>query len=124
MQKAVQRFSVIEPMLMPRDAHAFDDACSHFCMAKPTKYDVIWKEKKIAGAAQRKTKQGFLHQGTISLIPPNIDMLQQMLKPGTEVLRAMQTYTHALLEKGASLKEIKGAKNFLAKELVAHLSRR
>lgn len=38
-----------------------------FCMAKPTCYDLVIEGKKVAGAAQRKTKKGFLHQGSISL---------------------------------------------------------
>lgn len=39
----------------------------HFCMAQPTKYDIMLGEKKIGGAAQRKVSHGFLHQGSILL---------------------------------------------------------
>ena len=46
-------------------------------MAKPTQYDIVYKGKKIAGAAQRKKTQGYLHQGTISLAAPQIDLLQE-----------------------------------------------
>lgn len=51
----------------------------NFCMAKPTKYDVIHLGKKIVGAAQRKKKNGYLHQGTISLIAPDIEFLNEVL---------------------------------------------
>lgn len=37
------------------------------CFVTPTKYDVICENRKMAGAAQRRTKNGILHQGSISL---------------------------------------------------------
>jgi len=54
--------------------------CSSFCMAKPTQYDLIVNGKKVGGAAQRKTKAGFLHQGSISLGLPPMTLLQDVLK--------------------------------------------
>lgn len=35
------------------------------CFVEPAKFDVVWQEQKIAGAAQRRAKAGFLHQGTV-----------------------------------------------------------
>lgn len=35
------------------------------CFVEPAKYDVVLEGQKIAGAAQRRVKAGFLHQGTI-----------------------------------------------------------
>ena len=35
------------------------------CFVEPAKYDVVLDGQKIAGAAQRRVKAGFLHQGTI-----------------------------------------------------------
>lgn len=43
------------------------DRASMRCFSTPTKYDVFCGKKKIAGAAQRRTKEGILHQGSISL---------------------------------------------------------
>lgn len=83
--------------LIPDDAPAFDPACSRFCMAQPTKYDVVLHGRKIAGAAQRQKKNGFLHQGTISLKAPSMDQLESWLLRGSRVLEAMQSYTFALL---------------------------
>jgi lipoate-protein ligase A len=48
-------------------------------MAKPTKYDVMWEGKKVGGGAQRRTKYGFLHQGTISLGRPDEEFLSGIL---------------------------------------------
>jgi len=35
------------------------------CMTNPTRFDVMFDGRKIAGAAQRRTKTGLLHQGSI-----------------------------------------------------------
>lgn len=74
--------------------------CQNFCMARPTQYDVVYKGTKIAGAAQRKTKIGYLHQGTISLCSPNEKLLRDVLINQEDVVNAMKAYTFAPL--GAS----------------------
>jgi len=35
------------------------------CFAKPVRYDVVDGTRKVAGGAQRRTKRGLLHQGSI-----------------------------------------------------------
>ena len=50
-----------------------------FCMARPSKYDLIFQGKKAAGAAQRKKHNGYLHQGTISLVVPDEKLLLDLL---------------------------------------------
>jgi lipoate-protein ligase A len=50
-----------------------------FCMAKPTKYDVLYKGKKIAGASQRRKKTGYLHQASICLLKPDFGVLKDIL---------------------------------------------
>jgi lipoate-protein ligase A len=50
-----------------------------FCMAKPTQFDVMIEDKKCVGAAQRVTKKNLLHQATISLCAPDIDLLNEVL---------------------------------------------
>lgn len=35
------------------------------CFAEPARYDVVYAGQKIAGAAQRRSRIGFLHQGTL-----------------------------------------------------------
>lgn len=102
---AIDAFIGNQPELIPENAPAFDTACTRFCMAQPTKYDVVLQGKKIAGAAQRKTKRGFLHQGTIALKMPSEDYLRKVLLPETKVLEAIQAHTFALLENEEDLEE-------------------
>ncbi len=40
---------------------------SDACFANPVRYDLMLEGRKIAGAAQRRTRAGFLHQGSIQL---------------------------------------------------------
>lgn len=54
-------------------------AIPSFCMVKPTVYDVVIDEKKVAGAAQRRTKEGFLHQGSICLMLPQEEYLEDLI---------------------------------------------
>jgi len=100
--EAVQSHFSLVPELIVRDAPSLSPDCKNFCMAKPTQYDVVYKGLKIAGAAQRKTKQGYLHQGTISLAFPKIELLADVLLSKKEVLEAMTSYTFA------PIKEING----------------
>lgn len=53
---------------------------SNACFQKPVKFDVVQDGTKLAGAAQRRTREGCLHQGSI-LLPavPNRDALEQSL---------------------------------------------
>ena len=66
-------------------------------MAKATKYDVMIEGKKIGGAAQRRKKQGFLHQGTISIAAMPKQFLNKILLPDSGVLAAMVENTYTLL---------------------------
>jgi lipoate---protein ligase len=75
-QEMAQEWLGREVDLTPEDG----GSCGNFCMAGPTKYDVVIAGKKIAGAAQRKTKEGFLHQGTIALVRPEEEILEAVVK--------------------------------------------
>jgi lipoate---protein ligase len=108
--------------LTPDDFTSWDPTCLYFCMAKPTKYDVMWKGRKIAGAAQRKTRKGFLHQGTIALVKPNIEYLDQILLPGTKVRDAMLAHTYPLLEEPSQEPAITAVKQRLRVLLATHLN--
>lgn len=61
-----------------------------FCMAKPTKYDILLEGKKVGGAAQRKTKKGLLHQISLCLKVPDPDWLGKILIDGAKVSQAIQ----------------------------------
>ncbi|HSX04748.1 MAG TPA: lipoate--protein ligase family protein [Rhabdochlamydiaceae bacterium] len=99
--------------LIKEDGTALDRSCFHFCMAKPTKYDILFKGKKIIGAAQRKTKHGFLHQGTISLMMPDKEMLEDLLLPGTKVVEAIFANTFPLLGEKGTKQELLEARKAL-----------
>jgi len=49
------------------DTPKVQDRAAMRCFVTPTKYDVLCGNRKIAGAAQRRTKNGILHQGSISI---------------------------------------------------------
>lgn len=101
--------------LIAEDAPSMAKECTHFCMARPTKYDVILGGKKIAGAAQRKTKDGFLHQGTVALLKPDEDVLTALL-PFPEVRAAMLEHTFPLLGKNQDLEQSRNRLKELLKQ--------
>lgn len=43
---------------------------SDACFAKPVRFDIVAAERKLSGAAQRRTREGLLHQGSILLPDP------------------------------------------------------
>jgi lipoate-protein ligase A len=79
---------------------------SAFCMALPTQYDVVIEGKKVGGAAQRRTRAGFLHQGTISLLSPSEEFLAAVLQEGAPLFLQMSLHSHALLPPATSLSDL------------------
>ncbi|MCE0522214.1 MAG: hypothetical protein LV480_04815 [Methylacidiphilales bacterium] len=43
---------------------------SDACFAKPVRFDIVAAGRKLSGAAQRRTREGLLHQGSILLPDP------------------------------------------------------
>ncbi|SCA62818.1 Octanoyltransferase LipM [Chlamydiales bacterium SCGC AG-110-P3] len=105
------------PELLPAESQPRDAACRHFCMAKPTKYDVMLDGRKVGGAAQRRTKEGFLHQGTIALGRMKRSLLDELLLPGTEVSQAMQDTTYPLLGERWTVADLADARCALRRAL-------
>ncbi len=56
----------IESELTPT-AHAVE---SEACFQKPVRFDIVAGASKLSGAAQRRTREGMLHQGSILLPDP------------------------------------------------------
>ena len=48
-------------------AHAIE---SDACFAKPVRFDIVSDAGKLSGAAQRRTREGMLHQGSVLLPDP------------------------------------------------------
>lgn len=114
--QAVLPFLEESPSLLFTEAKTLDKNCQHFCMAKPTIYDVMVAGKKIGGAAQRRTREGFLHQGTLSLALPNEKLLSAVLKPVNSVWEAMKANSYIF--QGMSLSNLENIRSELRKNLV------
>jgi lipoate-protein ligase A len=92
-----------------------------FCMARPTQYDVVYEGKKIAGAAQRRRRQGYLHQGTISLAIPSRLILEETLLVSPEVFDSMFHYTFAPLGDAPTAQVLGEARVSIQQRLVVKL---
>ena len=110
--------------LLEEESVPLDPVCSSFCMAKPTKYDVMLGSKKVAGAAQRQTKEGFLHQGSISIALPDTAFLKAILLKGTKVFEAMHQNTFCLLQSPHTENELNTARKGLTEQLITHLMKK
>jgi lipoate-protein ligase A len=82
-----------------------------YCMVRPTCYDLVVEGRKVVGAAQRRTKRGLLHQGSISLFFPS--EVEQLVDQ--QVAEQMKTSSYYLLQ---AKSEIEKARNELHKLLV------
>lgn len=92
--KAISEWCGKRPQLFESSNESTD---VRFCMAKPTQYDLVIEGKKVVGAAQRRTKQGLLHQGSICLTIPPASILDEILFPNSPISKAMQEYSYPLL---------------------------
>ena len=45
------------------------------CFEKPVEWDLLCQGEKIAGAGQRRTRQGILHQGSVAVKPLDLTEL-------------------------------------------------
>ena len=103
--------------LIPDSFPVLGEDCQNFCMARPTQYDVVYKGFKIAGAAQRKTKLGYLHQGTISLASPDEEFLRGVLLSKADVVAAMRAYTFAPLGVGCEVERLDEVRREIGRQL-------
>lgn len=51
-----------------------------FCSAEATRYDLLYRGKKIAGGAQRRHEKGILHHGSLFLETPSIKKLSSFIR--------------------------------------------
>lgn len=99
--------------LLSDDCEPQNSDCKHFCMAKPSQSDLILKGRKVVGGAQRKTKNGFLHQGVIFLKQPSCKMFSTFLRPNSLLLDAMTQNHGGLLPEECSTNEVQNLKKCL-----------
>lgn len=110
--------------LIPQDFVSEHQDSVHFCMAKPTQYDVVHQGMKIAGAAQRKTKRGYLHQGSISLAYPQVELLKEVLLSKQAIVQAMTEYSFTPLGRQWDAAKLKTARKNLQTQLSATFKER
>lgn len=95
--EVMEEYLSLSANIIPESFPILAEDCQNFCMARPTQYDVVYQGMKIAGAAQRRTKKGYLHQGTISLCAPDYVLLSKVLK--SDVVSAMSVFTFNPIDK-------------------------
>lgn len=108
--------------LLLKEPTPLNESARHFCMAKPTIYDVMLSGRKIAGAAQRRRKQGYLHQGSISIALPKENFLSRILLSGTQVKEAMETHTFSILRDEWTKKDLEEVRAKLKQQLQKELT--
>lgn len=111
--------------LTPLDYPKKDAQSASFCMARPTKYDVVIQGKKLAGAAQRRTCRGYLHQGSIAFKRLNKRLLKDVLGKYAYIQDMMENYNHPIWdEEGEESEELarKRLQKSLTKSFVRALS--
>ncbi len=108
--------------LLPEEPTPLDESCRHFCMTKPTKYDVMLQGRKIAGAAQRQRKQGYLHQGSIAIALPKENFLNEVLLEGTQVHEAMLENTFSILGREWTPNDLEEVRETLKRQLQEELT--
>ncbi len=119
---AIQKMIGKPAELLPEEPIPLDQQCRSFCMAKPTKYDVMIQGKKIGGAAQRKTRDGFLHQGSIAMGFLPESFLVEVLAGGSQVLEGMKQNSFTLLGSGWNEEQLKKARQELRQLLMQAFS--
>lgn len=50
--------------LIPNDHHAHKQNSPRFCFEEPTRYDILWRNIKVGGSAQRRRQGTVLHQSS------------------------------------------------------------
>lgn len=96
---AVQRFSKNSSAvaLLQKAIEPLDSSCSSFCLAAPTIHDIMIAGRKVGGGAQRRKRQGLLHQGTVSMGTLSEETLAFFLQPNTQVIKAMMQNSFSFL---------------------------
>jgi lipoyl(octanoyl) transferase len=82
-------------------------SCNH-CFANPVRADVLINGRKIAGAAQRRTRRGLLQQGSIQGIQPGIGLAERFAE-GLSDNREVRSLSHAIQQRAREIAERKYA---------------
>lgn len=89
-----------------------------FCMAEISPFDLVIEGKKVGGAAQRHTRHGLLHQGSLYLTHPPFEAMQTLLQDGKRIVQAMRLNSRPLIEEvGVSEKKLQEVRGCLTQAL-------
>lgn len=105
---ALHEFKGLSSTLLKSKPTVKDQTTENFCLALPTQFDVMIEGRKVAGGAQRRTKHGFLHQGSIVLTLPSEDFLTDLVSK--TVVRSIHDNSVPLLDHQIPEKELQEAK--------------
>lgn len=110
-ERVIEALTLFNPLLkmtlLPIEPPA-EGPCCGFCMVKPTQYDVMADGRKIAGGAQRRTRHGYLHQGSICVaLPEDEDLKDVFSDPAT--WPGMQANSYALVDDAQQAASAKAA---------------
>jgi lipoate-protein ligase A len=88
---------------------------THNCFANPVRADVMINDRKIAGAAQRRTRRGLLQQGSIQGIATNSDLAENFAQ-ALSVNRSEFEINEELFERAREFVQLKyGTESWLRK---------
>lgn len=77
--------------LAEQDISADIDRSSMVCFSNPTRYDILLEQRKVAGSAQRRNKDGILHQGSLHfggpLPVPRSSLAARLLQGFAEIMQ-------------------------------------
>jgi len=82
----------------------------HLCFANPVRADVMIDSRKIAGAAQRRTRAGLLHQGSIQHVDLANGLAEQFASELSN-MRSEKSLDKSLLERAEKIAERKYGSN-------------
>jgi len=81
---------------------------SEVCFANPVRADIMLNGRKVAGAAQRRTRAGLLHQGSIQRVDLGNGLAERFARELSNV-RSEESLDKSLLERAEKIAEQKYA---------------
>lgn len=75
----------LDASLADTEIEAAVDRLTMVCFQNPTRYDILLNGRKVGGSAQRRTRDGILHQGSVHFggpLPMDRDTLARALEDG------------------------------------------
>jgi lipoate-protein ligase A len=106
---------VVDPGGIAVTTRAAVNASGYSCFENPVRADVMFDGRKIAGAAQRRTRRGLLQQGSIQGIDLETDLARRFARE-LSTDRSERTVDEEILNRARELAEQKyGTKNWLRK---------